>query len=193
MHGKASLKFCPKLLLSLLMNFWLIRQISLWLTSLWRRPWFSGKGEIAQNLQHGSERWLAHTALCATEEGKLPVHTSTCSGRWYCSGQDPRGPSQHRPLPQILCYSCLWSTQIRLFPTHFLSFSDAKSTTKGKKLTTWWSGEHSSQSYWCLRVDNVYPCDSALWPHYLPIRERDAPSPLAFKITLLKPFGECGV
>ena len=56
------------------------------------------------------------------------------------------------------------------------------------------------QTYWCLRIDNVNPCDTALLPHHQPIRIAyglitypGIPFPhLAFKNALLKPMGSSG-
>ena len=86
---------------------------------------------------------------------------------------------------------------------HFLScFTDAKTTTKWKKLINWWQwAAHSPQTYWSLRID-VNPCDTALLPHHQPIRDLCAswshalgcPSltPLTFKNALLERFRELG-
>ena len=55
---------------------------------------------------------------------------------------------------------------------HFLScFTDAKITTKWKKLTTWWVWACSPQTYCCLRIDNVNHCNITQLPHRQPIRE----------------------
>ena len=75
-----------------------------------------------------------------------------------------------------------------------------KTTTKGKKLTTWWPWAWSPQTYWCLRIDNVKPCDTILLlpstnqriVHKL-ITYPATPLPhLAFKNALLTPIGELG-
>ena len=62
-----------------------------------------------------------------------------------------------------------WSTWITISDAHFLScFTDAKTATKWKKLTTWWPWALSPQTYWSLRIDNVDPCDPTLLPHHQP-------------------------
>ena len=49
-----------------------------------------------------------------------------------------------------------WSTETIVFAAHFLSCStDAKTSAKQKRLTTWWPWAHSPQIYWSLRTDKV--------------------------------------
>ena len=86
---------------------------------------------------------------------------------------DPVGLSQDRPSPQVLCFSSsLNYLGNSISDEHFLScFSDNKTTTKWKKLATWWSWTHSSQTFWSLRIDNITLCDSTQLPHHQPIRE----------------------
>ena len=111
-----------------------------------------------------------------------------------------RGLSGTDPSPMSSAVVPLRSTQIIVFDAHFLScFTDARTTTKWKKLTTWRPWAHSPQTYWSLRTDNVNPCDTALLPHHQPIRELctswshtlgcSLPH-LAFKNVLLKPIRE---
>ena len=52
-----------------------------------------------------------------------------------------------------------------------MSHVDAKTTTKRKKLTTWWPWAHRPQTYWSMRTDKVNPCNTALLPYHQPIRE----------------------
>ena len=49
-----------------------------------------------------------------------------------------RGLPRTDPSPISSGVAPLWSTQIIVSYAYFLSFSDAKTTTKWKKLTTWW-------------------------------------------------------
>ena len=50
-------------------------------------------------------------------------------------------------------------------------FTDAKTPNEWKKLTTWWPWTHSPQTYLHLRIDDVDPCDTTLFPHHQPVRE----------------------
>jgi len=87
--------------------------------------------------------------------------------------QDLMGLSQDRPSAQVSCFSSsLNYLGNSISDEHFLScFSDNKSTTKWKKLTTWWSWTHSSQTFWSLKIDNSTLCDTTLLPHHQPNRE----------------------
>ena len=72
-----------------------------------------------------------------------------------------------------------------------------KTTTKWKKLTTWWSWACSPQTYWCLRIDNVNrPVTSTSTNQrivHVLITYPATPLPyLAFKNALLKPFSGLG-
>ena len=110
---------------------------------------------------------------------------------------DPVGLSQDRPSPQVLCFSSsLNYLGNSISDEHFLScFSDNKTTTKWKKLATWWSWTHSSQTFWSLRIDNITLCDSTQLPHHQPEncaqadhKPWDPLHHLAFKNVLLKPI-----
>ena len=85
------------------------------------------------------------------------------------------GPSGHRSLSHILCLiSSLkyLDNSIWWVSTHFVScFADAKTTTKWKKLATWWPWTCSPQTYWPLKIDNVNSCNTILLPHHQPTWE----------------------
>ena len=111
------------------------------------------------------------------------------------SEQDPMGLSQDRAFPIGSAVGPLWRTQVIVFDVHFLScFTDAKPSTKWKKLTTWWPWAHSPQTYWSLRIVN--PCDTTLLPHHHPIRDLctswSPPSPGLEKCFAENPSGSLG-
>ena len=96
---------------------------------------------------------------------ELGLETEGCN--W--AGPD-QGLPRTNPSPISSALAPLRSTQMIVSDAHFLScFTDAKTTTKWKKLTNWWLWAHSPQTYWSLRID-VNPSDTALLPHHQPIR-----------------------
>ena len=110
------------------------------------------------------------------------------------------------PPPTPSAVAPLWSAYVIASDAHFLSwFTDAKTTTKWKKLATWWPWALSPQTYWRLRIDSVNPCNKAPLCLRQPITElyrswsqtRGPPPYLAFKNALLKfkelMLSNCGV
>ena len=89
----------------------------------------------------------------------------------FVTEQDFIGPFRTDPASILSALAPLWSTQITVSEAHFLScFTDAKTPTKWKKLTTWWPWACSPQTYWHLRIDTANPCDTTLLTHHQPIR-----------------------
>ena len=68
--------------------------------------------------------------------------------------QEAMGPPKTDPSPVSSAVGPLWSTQIIVSHTHFLSFSDARKPPLNGR-TTWWSGARSPQTFWALRTDAV--------------------------------------
>ena len=72
---------------------------------------------------------------------------------------------------------------------HTLSFSDAKTTAKWKKLTAWCSWAHSPQTFWCLRTDDVILPVNSLSPNQRTVHELIALPVTCPSLTwLLKPL-----
>lgn len=75
-----------------------------------------------------------------------------------CSRAEPFGV-----CPPSSALAPLQRTWIIVFGAHLLSwFTDAKTHSKWMTLTISWSWACSSQTYWCLRIDNVNPCDMTI-------------------------------
>ena len=73
-----------------------------------------------------------------------------------------------------------------------------KTTTKWKKLNTWWSWAHNPQTFWRLRINNVNcsvttPSNNQRTVHEQITYPVMLLPPLAFKNAFLKSFGEFGV
>ena len=91
---------------------------------------------------------------------ELGLETEGCNWAGPDQGLPRTNPS---PISSVM--------KMKVSDAHFLScFTDAKTTTKWKKLTNWWPWAHRPQTYWSLRID-INPCDTALLPHHQPIRE----------------------
>ena len=66
-------------------------------------------------------------------------------------------PSWDKPLPYILCHNSSLKYPDNSTSSIYLRFSDAKTTTKCQKLTTWWWKAGSTQTHWCLRRGHHQP------------------------------------
>ena len=66
--------------------------------------------------------------------------------------------------PVLFSHSFLKYPANSIWWTFLSCFTDAKTTTKWEKLTTWWSWAHRPQTYQGLRIDNVIPAPALTWP-----------------------------
>ena len=114
-----------------------------------------------------------------------------------CNREEPYGTFSGQTPPSYPWFRSFLKCLDDSIDAHNLScFTDAKTTIKEKKLTTWWSWAHSPQTYGHLSNDNVKLCNAALLLHHQPIRELHklvtylgAPVPyLVLKNALLKPI-----
>ena len=128
--------------------------IGRWILKHWTTREVPGDRELAGNLEsvhHISLKW--HCAYL------LPSRTL-----WGLLGTDSSSP--------ILCFSSSLKHLITASDAQFLShFTDRKTSTKWKTVTTWWLWACSPQVTWSLRIDNVNPCDTASLCHHQPIRQ----------------------
>ena len=115
----------------------------------------------------------------------------------FVNEQEPMGLSWDRPLrPMSSALAPFWSTWITVSEAHFLScFTDAKTPTKWKKVTTWWPSAQPTGAWGLIMLTLVSP------PCYFTINQsencatkRSHPTTplchLAFKIAWLKAMGE---
>lgn len=106
---------------------------------------------------------------------KVPrvMQTFPCREKVYPFGKMPEvaqvsrtlwGLPRKSPAPISSAVAPLGNTRMIISLRHisWVVFQILKSTTTWKKLSAWWSWPHSPQTYWSLRINNVYPCDPTL-------------------------------
>ena len=84
----------------------------------------------------------------------FPSQVSSFFPSVFVTEKDPMGSSLDRPLPHTLCFnSSLKHLDNIIWCTYPKLFYRCETTTKWKKLTTWWPWAYRPQTYWHLRID----------------------------------------
>ena len=110
-----------------------------WLLSVWIRPSEFRKCLRDWSLFPTNKKQETWKGFCTQE---MPTES-------YWNPARPYRPSGERHLLHIC-----WSSFPKYLIQHSLRcFTDAKTVTIWKILTTWWQWAHSPQTYWSLRID----------------------------------------
>ena len=105
---------------------------------------------------------IPHAAWCSQQNKIVKIYIYTVLNTAYVTKEGPMGLAWG-DYPISSPSALLWNTEIIISHEHFLSpCTEARTPTKWKVLTTWWPWACSPQTYRCLRMDNVNPCDIAL-------------------------------
>ena len=96
-------------------------------------------------------------SCCSPHPGGSPTFHGCWAQTPGTIEQEPIGPSQDWPHPVSSAVAPLWSTEVMASGAHSWScYTDAKTPTEWKKLTTWWAWTHSP----LMSVSGGYGFDS---------------------------------